>query len=82
MPFTIYIIQSLVNERYYVGQTENLLKRIDEHNSGKSPSTSHGKPWQIIFQETFPTRSSAMQFESKIKKRDIKRFLLDRIRTG
>jgi putative endonuclease len=58
------------------------LRRIDEHNSGKSSSTRHGKPWHIIFQETFPTRSSAMQLELKIKKRGIERFFIDLRKIG
>jgi putative endonuclease len=77
MSFTVYIIQSLITDRYYVGQTQDLSKRLIEHNNGKSLSTRHGKPWRLIFHNTFPTRSLAIQFESKIKKRGINRFLID-----
>ena len=64
-------------QRYYVGSAENVEKRLQEHNSGKSKSTRAGVPWDLIHTEGFATRSEAMQREKKIKAWGIKRYLFD-----
>ncbi|RPJ28154.1 MAG: GIY-YIG nuclease family protein [Chloroflexi bacterium] len=75
--FFVYILRSQRLERYYVGSTENVEKRLHEHNSGKSASTRAGMPWELIHTECFRTRSEAMLQERKIKARGIGRYLSD-----
>jgi putative endonuclease len=75
--FYIYVLHSKRTCRYYVGSTEGVQKRLDEHNSGKSKSTRAGIPWDLIYTESFPTRSDAMLREQKIKARGIARYLVD-----
>jgi len=75
--FYIYIIHSQHLQRYYVGSTDNVEKRLQEHNAGKSASTGAGTPWELIRTESFPTRSEAMLHEQKIKSRGIGRYLSD-----
>ncbi len=66
--FSIYILKSLKNGRYYVGQTENMGERIKKHNSGQVKSTKPFLPWQIVYSEQCPTRSDARKRENEIKK--------------
>ncbi|HVF24780.1 MAG TPA: GIY-YIG nuclease family protein [Anaerolineales bacterium] len=75
--FYIYIIRSKRWQRYYVGSTEVVEKRLQEHNAGKSLSTRKGIPWELIHTEVFTTRSEAIIHERKIKARGIERYLLD-----
>ncbi|QQG42472.1 MAG: GIY-YIG nuclease family protein [Candidatus Giovannonibacteria bacterium] len=65
--FKIYIIQSLVNDRYYIGHTEDINKRVAKHNAGEVKSTKYGKPWKIIHLEEYSSRSEAYQRELEIK---------------
>ena len=37
MPFHVYILRSQSTGRFYIGHTENLIKRIFEHNSNRTP---------------------------------------------
>ena len=74
---TVYIIYSETTLKYYTGQTDNLENRLHRHNSGLSLSTKSGRPWTLIYQIQFPTRSEAMSLEGKIKKRGAKRYLED-----
>ena len=60
-----------------MGSTENVEKRLQEHNAGKSKSTRAGVSWDLIHTERFTTRSEAMLRERKIKARGIKRYLSD-----
>jgi putative endonuclease len=67
MQYIVYILYSLSKDKYYIGQTNNLTRRIQEHNSGKTNSTRTGIPWELKYTKEFETRSKAMRFEKKLK---------------
>ncbi|WP_221257622.1 GIY-YIG nuclease family protein [Flavobacterium okayamense] len=75
--FYTYILFSTKTHKYYVGQTNNLSDRLFRHNSGQQVSTKNGIPWILIVSFDFSTRKEAVYLETKIKKRGIKRFLID-----
>ena len=66
--FYTYILYSESKHKYYVGQTGDLEKRLERHNSGNSRSTKSGIPWKIVYFEKYETRSQAMTREYQIKK--------------
>jgi putative endonuclease len=68
MTYYVYILQSCKSGIFYKGQTQNLTKRILEHNSGKSNYTSKGIPWNLVWYKKFETRKEAFAFEQKLKK--------------
>ncbi len=78
MNYVVYILFSAVLQKYYVGQTGDLERRIHDHNTGKANFTSKGIPWQLIHHFPCADRSEAIQLETSIKKRGIKRYLQDR----
>ncbi|MCC5942877.1 MAG: GIY-YIG nuclease family protein [Balneolaceae bacterium] len=63
----VYILYSVVADRYYVGQTSNLEERVSRHNQGGSKYTKFGIPWKLVYKEGFETRSEAMKREKKLK---------------
>ncbi|SOD95676.1 putative endonuclease [Spirosoma fluviale] len=63
--------------KYYAGQTENLNRRLLEHNSGKGNYTSKGAPWRMVHCFECASRSEAIHLEKTIKSRGIKRYLQD-----
>ncbi len=65
--FYVYILKSLKNGRLYTGSTENLQRRLLEHNSGRSTYTKLTKPFKLLHQETFKTRSEAVKREMFLK---------------
>ena len=65
--YKVYIIKSIVKERYYIGQTNDLEKRLKEHNSGKTRSTKAYSPWEIVYCEEYESRSEAVKRELEIK---------------
>ncbi len=73
--YYVYIIQSLVDYSYYVGHTNDLDKRLDEHNKGKSKYTRHKVPWKLVYQEIFKTRGEAMKRENEIKRKKRKSYI-------
>ena len=63
----LYILQSQSSGRYYIGISDDLPRRITEHNSGQTPSTRHRGPWSLVYTEVYPTRGEAMVRESLLK---------------
>ena len=70
-----YILFSDKLKRYYVGHTDNMIKRLDEHNRGKSKYTKKGIPWRLVQIFELTNKKDAYNLEIKIKKRGCKRFL-------
>ncbi|MFH1667528.1 MAG: GIY-YIG nuclease family protein [Candidatus Komeilibacteria bacterium] len=66
--FITYILQSQKTQRYYIGCTKDLNKRLIRHNLGQVKSTKHGIPWIIVYQEKLNTLGVARKRENEIKK--------------
>ncbi|HTP79740.1 MAG TPA: GIY-YIG nuclease family protein [Bacteroidota bacterium] len=65
--YHVYVLRSRVNGKYYVGQTSNLETRIKKHNWGESRSTKSGRPWELVYSESFHTRTEAIRQERFLK---------------
>ena len=67
--FYAYVLKSKKNGKLYTGHTENLEKRILEHNtkSDKAKFSCVNGPWELMFFETFDTRAIAMKCERFLK---------------
>ena len=75
MAYTIYAIQSEVDNRIYVGMTTNLENRLKEHNQGKTRSTKGFRPWILIYNEMVETTIEARKREKYFKSGVGKEFL-------
>ncbi|MEY2834668.1 MAG: hypothetical protein RLZZ557_330, partial [Bacteroidota bacterium] len=56
---SVYVIYSAKLDKYYVGATVNIRRRIYEHNIGHSPFTSRGIPWELVYEEQFGSLGEA-----------------------
>jgi len=65
--YYVYILQSELTGRYYIGSTGNLEDRLLRHNTGRSKATKSGMPWQLVWQEEFSTRGEAYKRELELK---------------
>ena len=70
-----YIIESITNQRWYIGHTNDIDRRLSEHNSGQNKSTKGKGPWKLIFLRTFDNNLDANKFELKLKKLRNKKFI-------
>ncbi|HPG41958.1 MAG TPA: GIY-YIG nuclease family protein [bacterium] len=64
--FYVYVLL-LKNGKRYTGQTNNLSRRLEEHQNGRSPYTRMFKMEKLLFSQQFPTRSDAVKFERFLK---------------
>ncbi|MBW8002017.1 MAG: GIY-YIG nuclease family protein [Planctomycetes bacterium] len=66
--YCVYILQSLKTDRLYIGQTNNLARRIEEHNTGWGGQyTRQNGPWKFVYNESHSARSSAVTWERHLK---------------
>jgi putative endonuclease len=77
-----YIIFSEKLNKYYVGSTNNLLRRLEDHNRGKTSFAKVGMPWQLKYFETFTSRKESVSRELQIKKRKSRLYILSLIATN
>lgn len=65
--FIVYILQSISDGHYYIGQTNNIEERLKKHNKGMILSTKHRRPFVIVKTETYKTRGEARKRENYLK---------------
>ncbi|RIW15672.1 GIY-YIG nuclease family protein [Algoriphagus lacus] len=78
----VYILYSQQTDRYYIGQTEDLDRRLTEHNSHlyQDSFTKIASDWQM--KKSLPCQSKwqAIKIESHIKKNRSRKYVEDFIR--
>ncbi len=65
--FFAYILQSESTGKYYIGSTNNLARRLKEHNGNQTNSLKNKGPFIVIYKEEFNTLAEARGREYKIK---------------
>jgi putative endonuclease len=75
MPFYAYILRSRSSGAFYIGHTEDLTKRLFEHNNNRTPSIKNRGPWELFHSESFETRAEAAQRERQIKSMKSRRYI-------
>ena len=68
----VYVLVSLTNSRTYVGVTNDLRRRLDQHNGripGGAKSTRQARPWRIgCTHGPFETKGEALGVEYRLKR--------------
>jgi putative endonuclease len=76
----VYIIKSQLRRWYYVGSTNRLDIRLEEHNNGLVTSTKSYLPLKIVYKKQFKNEKLAREYERLIKdKRILKESLIREI---
>jgi len=72
--YFVYIIQSEIDNSFYIGYTTNIDKRLSEHNNGLSRYTSRKMPWKLVYHEAFILKTEALKRELFLKKQKNRAF--------
>ncbi|HDL20277.1 MAG TPA: GIY-YIG nuclease family protein [Nitrospirae bacterium] len=68
--FYVYILQNPAG-RFYIGHSNDLDRRISQHNDPHYTGTRTTKrfpgPWTLVYHEEYRTRSEAMKREKQLK---------------
>ena len=78
--FYVYVLKSAKDEDLYIGSSNNLKRRIKEHQNGESFSTQFRRPFELIYYEAYKNEKDAREREQGLKLRgNARRFLKERI---
>jgi len=77
--FYTYVLKSKKG-RWYTGSTNNLRKRLKQHNEGRSTWTRKSIPWILIYYEACKNEEDARSRETYLKSGMGKRYLKNRLR--
>jgi len=65
--FYVYLLESKKGKKFYTGCTNNLSRRVKEHNLGLNKSTKPHKPYKIIYYEAYINKDDAFAREKILK---------------
>ncbi|MCK4904658.1 GIY-YIG nuclease family protein [bacterium] len=65
--FYVYVLLSLKDNNFYIGFSENLKKRIKDHNSGRNTSTKIRRPLELVYYEAHLSKEDALRREEYFK---------------
>lgn len=65
--FYVYVLRSKKDKQLYIGYTNDLKRRIEEHNSGKNTSTKYRRPFELIYYEAYKLKEDAEHREDMLK---------------
>ena len=77
--FYTYLLRSKIDGHLYTGSTNDLRKRLKEHNLGKSNYTKKHVPFEIIYYEACKSEEDARSRELYLKSGMGKRYLKNRL---
>jgi putative endonuclease len=77
--FIVYAISSISRNYIYVGLTDNIERRLSEHNNGYNKTTKPYTPFRLIVTESFPTRIEARAREKYLKSGIGKEYLKNKL---
>ena len=75
MVYYVYVLKSKGRNWLYVGMTDDINRRIKQHQNGYSKSTAPYRPFCLIFTEEYPESSSARLREKYLKSASGKRLI-------
>ena len=73
--FFVYALKSSKDSRVYVGLSQNVEKRLIDHNLGRVSSTKNFRPWFVFYKEECGNRVNARKKEKYLKSGCGKEFL-------
>ena len=73
--YYVYVLRSMKDKRLYIGCTNNLQRRLREHNSGLNSSTRYRIPFKLIYYEAYVNKEDAFAREKILKSKWGNRFL-------
>ena len=78
--YFIYAMMSLIDSRIYVGYSEDVERRVAEHNAGHTRSTKGYRPWVLVYTEKVKSLQDALRLEKYYKSGSGKEKLKKKIR--
>jgi putative endonuclease len=65
--YFIYVLQSEKDNKFYIGFTGDVDRRIKDHNEGKNLSTKNRRPFKVLYYEAHTSKHDALRRELYFK---------------
>ncbi|GET30624.1 GIY-YIG nuclease family protein [Prolixibacter sp. SD074] len=77
--FYVYILYSPSSDIYYVGSTDDVERRLEEHNHlSENSFTSKHRPWDLkVAFDVSHSRTVALKIEKHIKRQKSRKYIED-----
>ncbi len=79
--YTVYILKD-INGKFYKGMTNNKNRRLREHRSGKTITTSKMMDFELIYEEQYNNKADARKRELYLKTAAGRRFIKKKLSMG
>ena len=79
--YYIYVLKSQKDKNLYVGYTEDLKSRFEQHSKGQVVSTKDRRPLELVYSEACLNKHDAMHREKYLKTSWGKQFLKNRLKS-
>ena len=80
MKYYVYILESKKDNNLYTGYTNNLKRRLKEHNNGEVKSTKNRRPLKLVYYEFCLNKDDALHREKYLKSSWGKRYIKNRLK--
>ena len=77
--YYVYVLRSEKDGKFYVGYTNNVRKRVEQHNNGQVESTKRRVPLELIYWEGCINQQDATKREKYLKSSWGKRYIKGRL---
>lgn len=64
----VYVLKSKKDSSLYIGYTNDLKRRLEEHNKGKNFSTKFKTPFELVYYEAYRSQGDAKYREKQLKR--------------
>lgn len=65
--YYVYVLLSLKDKKLYIGFSEDIKKRLADHNAGRNTSTKPRRPFELIYYEAHFSKEDAFRREAYFK---------------
>lgn len=73
--YYLYILKNPITDRYYIGSTNNIERRLKEHISGKTRTTRILQTYTLVYKEGYNSEKEAREREKKLKSYKSKKYI-------
>ena len=77
--FYVYVLQSLKDFSFYIGQCDDLDRRMSKHFDGMSKYTCSKRPLRLVYFEVYKSRKEALIREKQIKRMKSRKYIIELI---
>ena len=80
--YYVYVLLSKKDAKFYTGFTDDLKRRVDEHNAGRVQSTVKRRPLTLVYYEACLHQDDAVHREKYLKTTYGKQYIRNRLRNS